>query len=148
MGRRLLARVLDGLIICLPLYLINGLLIGGAAVDAQATNDPDVVGGLLAAISGVMLLTVLVIGLYEIIMIAVIGATLGKLIVGVKVVGEATGRPPGFGSSLLRWLIPTAGGLLCGIGALVVYLSPLFDKSGRSQGWHDRVAKTLAISTK
>jgi len=37
---------------------------------------------------------------------------------------------------------------VCGIGALLVYLSPFFDNTMRFQGWHDKFAETVVISTK
>jgi hypothetical protein len=45
----------------------------------------------------------------------------------------------------MRWLLPMIGSFLCYVGALLVYLSPLFDSSGRVQGWHDKAANTLVI---
>ena len=54
----------------------------------------------------------------------------------------------GWGPSFMRWILPAIGAFFCGIGELVVYLSVLFDNSGRQQGWHDKVAHDLVISTR
>lgn len=40
------------------------------------------------------------------------------------------------------------GSLFCGLGTLLVYLSPFFDNSGKLQGWHDRAGSTIVIKTK
>ena len=65
-----------------------------------------------------------------------------------KVVREQDGGLPGWGQSALRWLIPQVAGLVCGLVTLLVYLSPFFDNTGRQQGWHDKVAKTLVVNSK
>jgi hypothetical protein len=37
------------------------------------------------------------------------------------------------------------GALVCFVGALLVYASLLFDRSGRIQGWHDKAAHDLVV---
>ncbi|HEX2705627.1 MAG TPA: RDD family protein, partial [Candidatus Lustribacter sp.] len=69
------------------------------------------------------------------------------MVMNVKVLRSQDGQLPGFGPSFMRWLIPAAANAVCGLG-IVVYLSPLFDNSGRVQGWHDKAANTLVVSTK
>ncbi|MGH3713643.1 MAG: RDD family protein [Micromonosporaceae bacterium] len=144
MGTRFLARLLDGLLLGVPF----GILICIISIALGGGGDPEAArtAGFVVLILEVVF--VLAIIGYEIGMIGARGATFGKQWLGVKVVDETTGQIPGFGPAFMRWLIPFAGGLLCGIGALVVYLSPFFDNSGKQQGWHDKVAKTVVISTK
>lgn len=146
MGQRLGARVLDWVFLGVPLATVYVLLILWLASTVEETGEPGpgpVVGLLvfvgIASIGAVA---------YEVSLIAVRGATLGKQIVGIRVLREQDGQPPGWGSSVLRWVIPYAGAAVCGIGQLVVYLSPFFDDSGRRQGWHDKIAKTLVVRTK
>jgi hypothetical protein len=55
-------------------------------------------------------------------------------------VREDDGAPLGFGKALLRNII---FGLAAGI--VVGYFTPLFDGSGRFQGWHDKVARSLML---
>src|SRR5690606_329790 len=45
----------------------------------------------------------------------------------------------------LRALVVAAGTLVAGVGQLVVLASPLFDASGRRQGWHDKAARALVV---
>lgn len=109
----------------------------------NTTSEPSAAGMagyfLLLAILGVAGF------LYEWLMVGLRGATLGKMALSIKVVNENTGEVLGLGGSFVRWLIFFAGNLACGIGILLVYLSVLFDNSGRSQGWQDKVAHDLVI---
>lgn len=86
---------------------------------------------------------------YELIMVAIWGARVGKMLMRIHVVSAAEGTRPGFGRSLLRWLIPG----LCayvpfvgGFGTLLCYLT-LFIDTKRRQGLHDKAASTVVIST-
>jgi uncharacterized RDD family membrane protein YckC len=157
MGRRLGARVLDGLVIGVVYGILLGIGVAGtvdsvkdcdpnSATYSQCLND-NIAGSssMVASFFAVFAIVGLITLLYEWLMISLVGATLGKLAVGLRVVKETTGQKPGLGSGFIRWIIPTVGALLCGIGQLLVYLSPFFDNSGKQQGWHDRAAGTLVI---
>jgi len=148
MGTRLLARIIDGLIVGIPFFIIYFIIfaafINNAEVDpvtGKVTNGGGFVATFFVLIAVYAVLSVL----YEVGLIATRGATLGKQWLGIKVVKQEDGSIPGWGPSFLRWLIPFIGSLICGIGQLVVYLSPFFDNSGRNIGWHDAVAKTQVI---
>jgi uncharacterized RDD family membrane protein YckC len=145
MGERLLARIIDGIILSVVavIVLIPGIVALATSANSSATGEPSSRAGgtfgLLIAL--VTLITVL----YEIGFIAVRGRTIGKQVMGLTVRLEATGALPGWGPAVLRWLIPFLGGLVCGVGELLVYISPFFDNSGRRQGWHDKVAGTVVV---
>ncbi|WP_448629164.1 FHA domain-containing protein [Cellulomonas soli] len=68
------------------------------------------------------------------------GWTLGRRVVGVRTLDAEDRTPIGAGRVLVRGVVVAAGGLVLGVGALVVLLSPLFDRSGRLRGWHDQAA--------
>jgi uncharacterized RDD family membrane protein YckC len=151
MGKRFAARLIDMVIAGVVVGLLALLLIGTAATQVQ--TDP-VTGqvtsggaGLAGAIFGLIAIATAFGLFYEVGLIALRGATPGKQIMKIKVVREADGQVPGWGPAVLRWLIPQVGGLVCGIGQYVVYLSPFWDNTQRLQGWHDKVAKTLVINT-
>ncbi|WP_394437622.1 RDD family protein [Streptomyces sp. SGAir0957] len=158
MGRRLAARVIDGV----PLGIINLILMAPLFVDyidAVMKCDPDdpaafnscAQDAILDFYVGIIPLTLIMAGiafLYEWLMIAFVGATLGKLAVGVRVLKVENGAKPGLASSFVRWVVPTAGIFACGFGQMAVYLSPLWDKSGRSQGWHDKAASVVVVQVK
>ena len=154
MGRRFGARVIDGLIIGVVYIVLTFAGIAGAAnsvknCDPNAADYNTCINNASAsfvtkfgAVFGIIIVASL---LYEVLMIGLLGATLGKMAVGLRVVKADTGQKPGVGSAFIRWVIPQVGSLLCGIGALLVYLSPFWDKSGRQQGWHDKAASTMVI---
>ena len=68
------------------------------------------------------------------------GWTIGKLLLGLRTVDVRNGRPIGMGRVLVRGLVVGAGWLAFGVGQLVVVASPLWDRTGRNRGWHDRSA--------
>ncbi|MGL5858443.1 MAG: RDD family protein [Angustibacter sp.] len=149
MGKRFVARLLDGLILGIPLSIVYFGLTAGAISQVEGdrvTGETTSGGGFLAALLAFYGLTFVATIAYEVVLIALRGATLGKQIMKIKVVQEANGSLPGWSPSVIRWIIPTAGSFVCGIGQLVVFLSPLFDNSGRQQGWHDKAAKTHVVN--
>jgi uncharacterized RDD family membrane protein YckC len=147
MGRRLVARILDGLVLGVPLSVVAGLLGVWVAASSSSSADgsPAVAPLVLLALVGYVLFPIASI-LYEVLMTAR-GATLGKRWMGLRVVRFDTGADPGFGSAALRWLIPFVGGFVI-IGSLLVYLSPLWDASGLRRGWHDMVATTRVVDVR
>jgi uncharacterized RDD family membrane protein YckC len=134
--------------------IVFGILYGLGIGAALGTSTVDAQGNVVA--TGLGLGTFFVFAalgalftlLYEVTMVALRGQTLGKMALGLRIVLQQNGQIPGWGPSFVRWIIPTAAGFICGIGQLLVYLSPLFDNSGRFQGWHDKAANDLVISLK
>ncbi|MFE5735143.1 RDD family protein [Streptomyces sp. NPDC056528] len=163
MGLRFAARLIDGVAIGVISWVLSLLGLAGVAGAAESIEDctkldpmteayqtclndqTAAAGGIMAAFFGFIFLIFIATMLYEWLMIAFVGATLGKMAVGLRVVKEATGGKPGIGGGFIRWIIPMVGAVLCGIGQLLVYLSPFFDNSGKLQGWHDRAAGTLVV---
>ncbi len=142
MGRRLVARIIDAVLLGAVLVAIaipTGVF---STLTNQATGNTSGIR-LNVAINGVSLLLG---ALYEIGLVSWRGATLGKMALGIRIVDLGTGVVPTVGAASLRWLIPALGSFVCGVGQLLVYVSPFFDGSGRQQGWHDKVAKTMVIS--
>lgn len=154
MGRRFGARLIDGVVfgVIYGILAVAGIasFMGEAkkcdpsAADYETclNNASSSMGtGIFAAI-GVLALIGLV---YEWLLTGLFGATLGKMAVGIRVVKAEDGTKPGLGKSFIRWIIPVVGSVACGIGQLLVYLSPFWDKSGRQQGWHDKAAGTMVV---
>ncbi len=154
MGRRFGARLIDS-VVFFVIYMILGAIGVAGSLGAVEDCDPtaadyntcinDASSGMVASVFAMVGILMLVTLVYEWLMTGLMGATLGKLAVGIRVVKVDTGQVPGLGSSFIRWIIPLAGSLACGIGQLLVYLSPFWDKSGRQQGWHDKTASTIVI---
>ena len=69
--------------------------------------------------------------------------TIGKAILGMKVISSIDGEPVGFWKMLLReWFAKKASGVICGLG----YLWVLIDDKNR--GWHDKIVDTYVIDIK
>lgn len=66
------------------------------------------------------------------------GQTLGKVALGIKIVG-ADGQPPSGGKAVLRYLGYILNAILLSIG----FLWAAFDR--KRQGWHDKIAGTYVI---
>ncbi|MFD8697442.1 RDD family protein [Kitasatospora purpeofusca] len=163
MGQRFLARLIDGLAVGAIIALVMALGLAGTLGIVKDTDDcskyaygsssySDCLQQQTDAASGVfatMMIMIAVLAvfnlLYEWLLVSFAGATLGKMAMGLRVVKESTGQNPGLGGGFIRFIIPIVGAFLCYIGALLVYLSPFFDNSGKLQGWHDRAAGTLVI---
>lgn len=70
------------------------------------------------------------------------GRPFGKRMVGIRVVREATGLPPGAGSGFIRLLVEFALGLFSPFN-LIDYLWPLWDP--HKQTIHDKAAGTVVV---
>ncbi|MFD4905895.1 RDD family protein [Kitasatospora purpeofusca] len=163
MGQRFLARLIDGLAVGAIIALVMALGLAGTLGIVKDTDDctgytygssaySNCLQQQTDAASGIVATMMIMIGvlavfnlLYEWLLVSFAGATLGKMAMGLRVVKESTGQNPGLGGGFIRFIIPIVGAFLCYIGALLVYLSPFFDNSGKLQGWHDRAAGTLVI---
>ncbi|MEV7021004.1 RDD family protein [Kitasatospora sp. NPDC093558] len=168
MGQRFVARLIDGLAVSAVIAVLMALGAASALGISQKAKDCSqyAYGGVNAnstqyssclheqtqAATSFLTTMMIIMGmlavfnlLYEWLMVSFAGATLGKLAMGLRVVKESTGQVPGLGGGFIRFIIPVVGAIVCYIGALLVYLSPFFDNSGKLQGWHDRAAGTLVI---
>ncbi|MDE0133416.1 MAG: RDD family protein [Acidimicrobiaceae bacterium] len=149
---RLGARILDFLIVAIPPTAIWAIVRGR---DAFVANDGETLtnlGEIVLAELGALLVLVLADFVYEVAPTARWGQTLGKRIVGIKVVDASTGAAPGLSKSLGRWAVLTLpiavpylryGGviffLLC---VLTMGHEPCY------RGWHDKVARTLVVTSR
>jgi uncharacterized RDD family membrane protein YckC len=151
---RIGARLIDW-ILWIVISLVLATVLDIPLVPANADDVPSYGKNLVYS-----LLTAIIIGAYEVFMVAQRGGTLGKLALGLRVTTENGGAPdlktavlrvaPYFGLSVLGALLgPAIGGLL-GIVLLIIGLVSLvflFTDSLRRTVW-DRVAKTLVVSTR
>ncbi|EGX55313.1 hypothetical protein SZN_33521 [Streptomyces zinciresistens K42] len=154
MGRRFGARLIDGVAFGI-IYTVLVVIGVAGSFNAAKDCDPsaadyntcinDASSGIMNSVFSMIMIFALIGLLYEWLMVGLVGATLGKMAVGLRVVKADTGQKPGMGSAFIRWIIPIVGSLACGIGQLLVYLSPFWDKSGRQQGWHDKAAGTMVV---
>lgn len=139
-GLRVGARLLDGLIFMLPGYLL--VAIAGAAFTEEvscpkpssysSSYDYSCTGGGTSGVGiAIMLIGYLAIlggTLFNIYKEGTTGQTVGKRIVGIRTIKEATGQPLGFGMAFVRQLAHILDGLPCYIG----YFAPLWDDKKRT----------------
>lgn len=124
-GRRFLAILIDTIL----LGIIEGIFIflfGFAVGSTQATGLGSLVGFIIAVA-------------YFFGLEAIQGATLGKRILGIRVV-KTDGSPIGWSESIIRNLLRIVDGLFGYlVGAILVWTSPQRQRLG------DRLAKTVVI---
>lgn len=141
-GHRLLARIVDAIVVGLPASILAN------AVFTSFTSYTD---GTLEVSAGASLTVTAIWLIYEVSMVALKGQTLGKMATRIKVVRAENGGLPEWDHSFRRWApvgicsiisawVPPVGFL-----SLLIYLSFVWDK--KRQGWHDMVGKTLVIKT-
>jgi uncharacterized RDD family membrane protein YckC len=127
-GRRILATIVDGLIFGAfygVMAVLFGVLFGG-------TN------GYMQAIPGV--LSGVIVVLYYILLEGYLGQTVGKMLLGIKVVREDNGEVPGLGGATIRTLLRLVDGLF---DYLVAFITVLI--SGKNQRLGDMAAHTLVV---
>jgi uncharacterized RDD family membrane protein YckC len=161
--RRLAARAVDILVVLALNVLVNGWFAYQWWLDAWpyllevvrrsqsglSTSDipqPQRAGGLQIAI---MLIAVALWFAYEVPALANTGQTLGKRLLGLKVLRIEEDAPPGMGRAIRRWnplALPT---LLwtCGVGFFLQFLDCLFVVIDRPlhQAFHDKSAATVVV---
>ena len=138
---RLRAKVIDGLIFV-------ALIVVGVIVVLLALVAGNWGVG-IGVVEGIMLATMmfgLVSFLYDPVLIAVRGQTVGKMLTRIRVVRADNGELPTWGRSFGRWALPGALAFIPGVGvllALICYASLTWDASRR--GWHDKAAGTIVV---
>ncbi|SDF81708.1 FHA domain-containing protein [Cellulosimicrobium cellulans] len=149
-GRRFLAYVVDAAVpaVVALVVLVAGLAVVGAPLGSVQTVTQDEAAALLGKILVVYVVAAVLalawwvgVWFWE----GSTGKTLGNLATGIRTVDAGTRGPVGFGRAALRWII--VGVVPLG-GILVVLLSPRFDSSGRSQGWHDKAGRSLVLDVR
>ena len=108
-----------------------------AAQSREASRQTVVLGGamrwLLTVVGGF-----LTFGIYSIVAWLLVGKTVGKALMGLRVLGQ-DGRRLTFGQALIRALSYYISGLALFIGFLWVLVDD------RRQAWHDKLARTLVV---
>ena len=161
-GARVAARVLDGLILTIPSYLLIELLTPGLyerfeawmyelvrAAQAGKSYPSEVPTELLSSLTTAGI-AVMVLGvLYRVLLIAGFGATLGKMVMRIRVTrtDDPSARTPGFVRALARTLVDELigyfGVALLFLPTLLNYLMPLFTE--KKQTLHDMMAGTIVV---
>ncbi|WP_119728221.1 RDD family protein [Thermomonospora amylolytica] len=140
-AQRLVARVVDTLVVGLPVALVmRSELLGLPRATADLLTVPILAGLLLV---------------YEAVQLALWGRTLGKRFAGLRVRGEPDGAGPGLGTgrALLRsavYAVPIALRPVPVLGVLAglfwVANAALVLEGTRRQALHDRLAGTVVVA--
>ena len=134
-GRRFISLILDQIIVAVPAVLVV-IAIGFTPSDAVTSRS-------LMIFDIALISTALV---YETVMIAMLGRTVGKMALGTRVVRLLDGDRPDWSESLIRSLVPLSLGSIPRIGLLLtvlVYAMALWNPL--RQGLHDKAAGTLVV---
>ena len=146
---RLAARAIDAVIMVGAYWLLEALdVVPPAHYSSLVTGDTldTDIASLLRAVLVVKLITVAIWLVFEVVPTAARGRTIGKFIVGLKVLRADTWSEPGVGKSLGRWIVPAVPFVVHSFGILLaalVYGSVAWNKQG--QGWHDKAAGTVVV---
>jgi len=125
-GRRAVAVIIDMIIFFIVGYII-ALFTGGTTRAGFYVEE--------APAFLLFLLTLL----YYVVLEATLGATLGKMLLGIRV-AKVDGSPIGWSASLIRNILRIVDGFLFYlVGAILVWQSPLRQRLG------DRVADTVVV---
>lgn len=154
------ARFFAWVIDIIVLIIITGILAAVGVVDFERTNDITTSDGIISAV---------IVLAYFVVLTVAFGATLGKMALGMRVVG-ADGGKAGAGAILVREIIirfgvtitafvlalilsgplgdsgAVIGGLVGVLVGLVVILRILVDD--HRQGWHDKIGGTFVVKAK
>jgi uncharacterized RDD family membrane protein YckC len=131
-GRRVLAIIVDGLVLGV-LFWVMSLVFGTSSAEAgMASASLGTLGTLLYAILAFAYFTLLE---------GNRGQTLGKMLLGIKVVREDNGEVPGLGAAAIRTVLRLIDVLP--FAYLVGYISILI--SSKNQRLGDMAANTLVV---
>ena len=142
-GRRILAIIVDGLLVGIASSLISMLLFGTSFGPNESCVGPygvcqafGVVGGVFSNVSNSLVIYLLYYTLLE----GSLGQTVGKMLLGIKVVREDTGGVPGIGAAAIRTVLRVVDGLFGYLVGFIVVLA-----SSKRQRLGDMAAHTLVV---
>jgi uncharacterized RDD family membrane protein YckC len=144
---RLVARLIDGLILGIPFGIVFAVfaIAGGVFANNSTTSSQETQNAAAAAFGGVFLLIYLLALVvqvaYWIYFWGSSGATLGMRLLHLKVVDADTGGPIGYARATVRFLMSIVNTWACYIGWIWVAFDP------RKQGWHDKVANSVVLQS-
>lgn len=135
-GRRVVANLIDGVLLVgvgAGILMATGVETTTAATTAGTSTmwSMSPTGTLLYAVAALT---------YYVLMERFLGRTVGKMITGIRVVGETSGAAPTWGQAIIRTLLRVVDGMF---GYLVAFVSVLV--SGKRQRLGDMAAKTLVV---
>ena len=149
-GARLLAKVIDLLLVAVPGLILFWLVAGRDLLDRIDTDGASA----RLTIGGRQLLGSLLwylIGFLYFSLLNGRGQTLGKMALGIKVVNVSDGAPIGVGKGFLRHIVQFGANLfnVCLLGYVFIMIDglwPLWD--ARNQTLHDKIAGSIVVKAR
>lgn len=132
-GRRLVASLVDGILLSIVGYIIGTLL----GQDVTAVEEGTAIYSLEGPAAGFSLL--LQLAYYVYFEGGAAGATLGKKALGIRVIDARGGGPIGYGRAFIRWIGRFVSALPCLLG----YFWMLWDDN--KQTWHDKFSNAIVV---
>ena len=130
-GRRVLATLVDFVLLTL-VFAVMSMLFGSSSAQGGQVN---------ASLSGLPFVIYLVLVFaYYALMEGYLGQTVGKMLLGIKVVREDNGGVPGIQTAAIRTVLRLIDGLFFDLVAFIAVLA-----SGKNQRLGDMVAHTLVV---
>ena len=130
-GRRILATIVNAIIFSI-FYWVLAMLFGSTSVEGRSFSFSLGALASLLYVGGIFA--------YYLFMEGYLGQTVGKMLLGIKVVREDTGGVPGLGAAALRTVLRIIDGILF---YSVAFVSGLATQKNRRLG--DMVANTLVV---
>lgn len=130
---RFAAKLIDGLIIGVPLMILFFIFLFPAMASGQAPEELGIMFQLIF-----QLVSYVISGIYTIFFVGKYGATPGKMACKLRVV-SAEGEKISYGRATGRFFAEILSGLICNIG----YIIAAFDEQKRSL--HDHIASTRVV---
>ncbi len=143
LGRRFGARVIDGIfdawiIVVVKIELVRDLMGFDIPKGAKGAYDTSKIASKITI--------AIVFFIFELVPVALWGRTLGKSLLGLRVIDRKTGNRPGWSAAFLRWFIPVFSWFIPLVdvaGPMIVWGFSLTNK--RRLGLHDLVAGTAVV---
>jgi uncharacterized RDD family membrane protein YckC len=130
-GRRVLATIVDAILLSL-VFTVLTIPFGSSSVEGAAVS---------ASLGTLGTLAYLVIAFaYYVLLEGYLGQTVGKMLLGIKVVREDNGEVPGIGAAAIRTVLRIIDGLFA---YLIAFITVLI--SGKNQRLGDMAANTLVV---
>jgi uncharacterized RDD family membrane protein YckC len=140
--KRVLAALVDGIVISVPAGILLALFGGG-----QLQTDP-VTGQRTFTVSGAYLAVWALVFVASLVYYVLLeggpgGQTIGKMAMGIQVRTESGDGPIGYGKAFGRRLVASVLWWLLLLPGLLDVLSPLWD--ARRQTWHDKAVGSVVV---
>ncbi|MFD9485539.1 RDD family protein [Streptomyces sp. NPDC059991] len=149
-GRRLLARIIDALLIAIPLGVLEWATSDRWVYQTRSGEDTSDVIGRAYSGSGLAwnLIGIVAYLAYDTIMLKRDGQTVGKKLLNLRVAMLNDGSVPTTSAALARTAVLWLPALLCCpcLWQIILIITILTDKPYK-QGLHDKAGKTVVVST-